>query len=153
LVETQVNDKERHYNVQASVSTTRGDFAEKDLAQYARAGWRNPMARPSSGSWRLDAELSDKEIDTFIPAASADHFTASAMASESGVAFALRDALKKSKSQEEAMAAIARFVAEGGYEGKSLNVLRDNIGKNMPGKDGKPWELSMDVKLAGDKNF
>ena len=158
LVGVEHNDTERSYALQGTVDSTDGEASRHRLAQITgmQSGTYDPDKLKSSGKWRVDVNFSAAQADQFMDEVGSEKVRdISIFESRPDVRNNLRKELKAAKTSDDRMKAIARFVAEGGLGGESMDVMRRLLfGQASSGLDNHfLGNFDYDLQLEGDKNF
>jgi hypothetical protein len=110
----------------------------------------------SSGKWRVDVNFTAAMADEFMANIESEKVRdISIFESRPDERNNLRKALQAAKTSDDRMKAIARFVGEGGFQGESMNVMRQQLfGQQSSGMDNRfLGNFDYDLMLPGDKNF
>jgi hypothetical protein len=161
LAGVEKNDSERSYVLQGRVDSMDGKDSRKHLAQitgmrYDSSDDQAQGGIKSSGKWRVDVNFTDEMAEKFMDEIGDEKVRAvSIFESKTDYRNELRKELKAARTSDDRMKAIARYVGEDGFEGKSLDVLRTVLfGQSNYGMDNHfLGNFDYDLKLEGDKNF
>ena len=155
------NDKDRSYVLQGRVDSMDGKDSRKHLAQitgmrYDSSDDEAQGGIKASGKWRVDINFTAEMADKFMDEIGDEKVRAvSIFESKTDFRNELRKELKAAKTSDDRMKAIARYVGEDGFQGKSLDVMRQVLfGQSNAGFDNHFFgNFDYDLKLEGDKNF
>ena len=138
---TEVNDKARTYNTQATVDSSDAQATNESLAQATGTHYNANVQGAPKGKWTVASQFNEAQIQTLIGQIKGGHFNADSLIYQSGYGKDLISAVKGGADMDGIRHALSEFVANSGARG--LQLIRDTVGGTY----------NFDLGLAGDPYF
>jgi len=143
LLQTELNDEQRTYSLQAFTESNEAWWNRQHLANYTGYGGEGGTGeKKASGKWRVDMELTEKDVQEFVDRKLQNERKDRDLWGEDE-RVTLTRRLHDAKDTDDMMRAMASYVADDGFEGDARRHFEDMLGH----------KLKMDVALEGDRNF
>ncbi len=161
---TERNDRDSHYALSGSVDSSSGADSVRHLAALTSSAYRSSEGAKSSGKWGVEVEITDEMVNQFIAEVGSEQVRHTDLFSGADARNELRQQLGAAKTSDDKKRALARFVADDGFDGKAIKQVREVLtggyanpwsfaGDYESLKRNKNGNLSYDLSLPGDRNF